>query len=170
MNVETGWRPLGELLVSRGVVTQAELDQALAAQSGTSKRLGEIIVESGFASGAELAATLIEQLGVELARMEEPQGRRQTATLLDEFDLEPAESENPPTRPQLVHLRPRSADVSAGEAALRAELETVEHRLSTLQRALSAVVDMLAAIRAEAAGSAGVTADSPSGYGRQNRR
>ena len=60
------WRPLGRLLVERGLLTGDELEQALAKQQETSQRLGETIVELGFVSGPELANALAAQYGIEL--------------------------------------------------------------------------------------------------------
>jgi hypothetical protein len=60
------WRPLGRLLVDRGLLTADELEHALARQKHTGKRLGETIVECGFVSGPELASALAAQYGIEL--------------------------------------------------------------------------------------------------------
>lgn len=64
---ENVWRPLGELLVDKGLVTKEELDLALAEQSESGRLLGSILVERGFVSGPALAVALAEQYGVELA-------------------------------------------------------------------------------------------------------
>ena len=64
-NVEAAqspWRPLGELFVRRGLITQAELETALAAgvrsiiQPGGSKRDSEVI-EAVRAAGAAMVFT-----------------------------------------------------------------------------------------------------------------
>jgi hypothetical protein len=59
-------RPLGELLVSKGLVTKDELELALAEQAETNRLLGAILVERGYVSGPALAIALAEQYGVEL--------------------------------------------------------------------------------------------------------
>jgi hypothetical protein len=64
------WRPLGELFVARGLITEAELDVALEEQAATGKRLGEILVERGLVSGPDLTSVLMDQLGVEVAKEE----------------------------------------------------------------------------------------------------
>jgi hypothetical protein len=61
------WRPLGRLLVERGLLTDDELELALVKQEQTGKRLGETIVECGFVSGPELSNALASQYGIELA-------------------------------------------------------------------------------------------------------
>jgi hypothetical protein len=58
------WRPLGRLLVDRGLVTKAELEQALREQRCDGRRLGEILVEHSCLSGIALARALAEQHGV----------------------------------------------------------------------------------------------------------
>jgi hypothetical protein len=64
---ESIWRPLGELLIGKGLVTKEELELALAEQSESGRLLGAILVERGFVSGPALAVALAEQYGVELA-------------------------------------------------------------------------------------------------------
>ena len=63
---ENVWRPLGELLVDKGLVSKDELEVALAEQSESGRLLGAILVERGFVSGPALAVALAEQYGVEL--------------------------------------------------------------------------------------------------------
>jgi hypothetical protein len=63
---ENIWRPLGELLVGKGLVTKDELELALAEQAESDRLLGSILVERGFVSGPALAIALAEQYGVEL--------------------------------------------------------------------------------------------------------
>ena len=60
------WRPLGRLLVEKGLIEQTELAEALVQQNDTNGRLGEILIERGAITGAELAHALGEQHGVEL--------------------------------------------------------------------------------------------------------
>jgi hypothetical protein len=63
---ETTWRPLGELLLDKGLVTPDELELALAEQNETNRLLGAILVARGYVSGPALAVALAEQYGVEL--------------------------------------------------------------------------------------------------------
>ena len=55
------WRPIGEVLVDAGVITRAELDEALAEQRTTGKRLGEVLIESGRISWLALAQAIGDQ-------------------------------------------------------------------------------------------------------------
>ena len=60
------WRPLGRLLVEQGLLTDEELERALAQQQTTGRRLGETIVELGFVSSPDLASALAAQYGLVL--------------------------------------------------------------------------------------------------------
>ena len=53
-------RPLGELLVERGLVTAAQLDAVLELQRKTGARIGEILVEQGVITLPDLAGVLAE--------------------------------------------------------------------------------------------------------------
>ena len=63
---ESIWRPLGELLVEKKLLTEEELELALTEQAETGRLLGAILVERGYVSGPALAIALAEQYGVEL--------------------------------------------------------------------------------------------------------
>jgi len=60
------WQPVGELLIAKGLLTQGELDAALAEQKRSGRLVGEILVESGALTAFSLARALTEQHGVEL--------------------------------------------------------------------------------------------------------
>ena len=68
---EQAWRPLGRVLVDLEFLTESQLERALAAQREEGCRLGEILVSRGLLSGGELAQALAEQHGVELAAQDE---------------------------------------------------------------------------------------------------
>jgi hypothetical protein len=60
-----GWRPLGKVLLDGGLVTEHELDEALAEKRAhQDRRLGSILVRLGYISGATLALALAEQHGI----------------------------------------------------------------------------------------------------------
>lgn len=54
---------LGELLVSKNIITSAQLDEALAEQRRTNEFLGNILIKRGFAKEDEIVPVLSEQLG-----------------------------------------------------------------------------------------------------------
>lgn len=58
------WLPLGELLVERGLLSNVQLELALAEQRRTGLRLGEVLVSMGYVSEAALARMLLEQVGL----------------------------------------------------------------------------------------------------------
>jgi hypothetical protein len=55
------WRPLGQLLVQRGLLTPEELEAALDEQERTGGKLGEILLRNGLLSRLALASSLHEQ-------------------------------------------------------------------------------------------------------------
>ena len=59
---------IGDLLVGQGVLTLSQLEQALGAQKGTSRRLGQTLVELGFLDEEQLASALADAL--QLARVD----------------------------------------------------------------------------------------------------
>jgi general secretion pathway protein E/type IV pilus assembly protein PilB len=58
---------LGDLLIEEGLITQSQLEIALATQksSGFSKKLGETLVQEGFVSNKEMAIVLSKQLKID---------------------------------------------------------------------------------------------------------
>ncbi len=66
-------KKLGELLVEARVVTQQQLDSALAQSKGTGKRLGEILIESAGVKEEDLTKALAEQYGMEYFNLDRPE-------------------------------------------------------------------------------------------------
>jgi hypothetical protein len=64
------WRPLGLLLVQKGLVNAFELERALEEQRKTGRLLGQILVRSGYVTSLALTQALAEQHGVELRSAE----------------------------------------------------------------------------------------------------
>lgn len=62
---------LGDLLIAKGLVTEAQLDRLLASQrdEGHQKLLGELLIEHGVLSPEVVAETLAEAYGVPFARV-----------------------------------------------------------------------------------------------------
>ena len=60
------WKPLGELLIERGLLSTEDLEAALAEQKDTGQLLGAILVARKAIAGAVLTMVLAEQAGVEL--------------------------------------------------------------------------------------------------------
>jgi hypothetical protein len=55
------WRPLGSLLVAQGIVSEREIEDALAEQAAAGGRLGEILIELGYATRASIMDALAQQ-------------------------------------------------------------------------------------------------------------
>jgi len=56
-------KPLGQILVERGIITNSQLERALEAQRRTGGLIGEIIIELGFAKEEDIAQCLSLQFG-----------------------------------------------------------------------------------------------------------
>jgi hypothetical protein len=61
----SNWKPLGTLLVEKGMVSDVQLKQALAEQNESGGFLGEILVDKGWLTAADLVFALAAQLGLE---------------------------------------------------------------------------------------------------------
>lgn len=141
------WRPLGRLLVEQGLLTDAELERALAAQQTSGKRLGETIVELGFVSGPDLASALAAQYGLELStesgfgtglrseiQRRHETDRRRFMHVVPALEDEPDESEVAPAPEQ---HEPPPEDGAAPEAALLAQLEEQWAKLAAAEDLLA---------------------------------
>jgi hypothetical protein len=49
---------LGETLVGKGIISQAQLDQALGEQKKTGTKIGDLLVKMGFATKEQVEAAL----------------------------------------------------------------------------------------------------------------
>lgn len=56
-------KQLGELLIERGIINEAQLEKALALQKGKGGLIGEILVGLGFAREEDIAQALTAQYG-----------------------------------------------------------------------------------------------------------
>ena len=63
--------PLGELLVARGLVTDEDIERALAEQQITRERIGDILVGYGLLSNSQLVRVLAEQFGIAFVDLED---------------------------------------------------------------------------------------------------
>lgn len=157
------WRPLGQLFVERGLITQDELEEALVEQEETRKRLGAILVSRGLVSGPELTSVLVDQLGMELTkesgfgsglwdeirrrhtRKADGNGQQAEARKLDA--VTPTEQEPEPAPPPAQAL-----DLDAFEeaiAALSAERAALEQALEEERTAKHQAVQDLMQARAD---------------------
>ena len=64
------WGRIGELFVEKALITGSELEQALAVQAAGGRPLGEVLVSQGLISSPEMTEVLMEQLGRKVAKEE----------------------------------------------------------------------------------------------------
>jgi len=139
------WKPLGELLVDRGLLTMDELDDALEEQEATGERLGTILVARKAVAGAVLTTLLAEQVGVELERqggfgsglfskIAERHGT--AAPEISEPRPAPAAPESDRSLPAIAVER---GDPAYELSALRAELEILRARNAQLEQELASL-------------------------------
>ncbi len=57
-------KKLGEILLKSGLITEAQIEEALDKQRKTGERLGSTLVELGYITEEKIIASLGEQLGV----------------------------------------------------------------------------------------------------------
>src|SRR5574337_1450424 len=54
-------QPIGEILISKGVVTAAQLDEVLRIGKRTNTRVGKVLVNLGYATEKDIAEALADQ-------------------------------------------------------------------------------------------------------------
>ncbi len=91
-------RPIGQILVEKNEISEAELAAALAEQERTGLRLGQILIETGRISWLALARAIAEQV-------------------LDIEDVAPAPERKPEPAPLPTYARPDSAVVAPPQRA-----------------------------------------------------
>jgi type IV pilus assembly protein PilB len=78
------WIPLGEMLVARGLLERAQLEEALRDRATSGRRVGEIVVERGWIKPSQLAEALADQYGFDFVSLSEEQFDPHVASLLPE--------------------------------------------------------------------------------------
>ena len=114
-------RPIGQILVEKNEISEAELAAALAEQERTGRRLGEILIETGRISWLALARAIAEQvLDIEAPPLEP---RRRPPSAGRAAGSRPVVRHAPPPRPLRTPLvgaaavpAPRAAPASAASA------------------------------------------------------
>jgi type IV pilus assembly protein PilB len=79
-------RPLGELLVGRGLVSEDQLRDALTRQTASGKRLGNLLVELDLLDERALTDVLAEQLGLTVVDLSRAEIDPEVVALLPEED------------------------------------------------------------------------------------
>lgn len=70
--IEYPWRPLGELLVRRGLIDEYQLESLLLEQKLSGQLFGELLVAKRIVSPIDMAAVIAEQHGLHLTRRRRP--------------------------------------------------------------------------------------------------
>lgn len=84
---DAAWRPLGELLIERGLIDEYELEHWLMQQKLTGMLLGELLVINRVVSPVEVAAALAVQRGADGVAGGIHEGPRQLGRILVEKEL-----------------------------------------------------------------------------------
>ncbi len=77
-------RMLGELLMSEGLLTQAQLDQALAEQKRQGIRLGQMLDRLGLVSEKDIISVIGKQMGIPFLPLDQPKVDAELLTLVPE--------------------------------------------------------------------------------------
>ncbi len=66
-------KPIGQILLTRGLITQEQLDEALIIQTSTTERLDRILVEKGYVKQKDVLRAYAEQIGVPFVELDRSQ-------------------------------------------------------------------------------------------------
>ncbi len=78
---------LGEVLVEAGLISQAQLEQALQTQQATGERLGRVLVSMGLATQDAIAKAIASQLGLEYVNVQTTSIAEDVLTILPEAQI-----------------------------------------------------------------------------------
>ncbi|NOZ68239.1 MAG: Flp pilus assembly complex ATPase component [Deferribacteres bacterium] len=59
-------KKLGEILIEEGLISEEQLEHALAVQKGKNKKLGKVLIELGYINEMQVAETLTKQLSLQM--------------------------------------------------------------------------------------------------------
>src|SRR5215831_13815323 len=125
--VENSWRSVGEILVQRGLVSETDLDEAVAEEAQTDRRVADILVGRGLVTGHDITSALVEQF----TRFSGPNGAdasqaSPTAEPEPQYELEavtePEAKAEPEAEHELYHVPEPSAEADP-EVGAEAEPE-----------------------------------------------
>jgi len=66
-------KPIGQILLERGLITQEQLDEALAIQTSNAEKLGRILVDRGYVKEKDVLRAYAEQIGVPFVELDRSQ-------------------------------------------------------------------------------------------------
>jgi len=79
-------RPIGQILVEKGEISESDLQEALAEQERSGRRLGEILIEQGRTSWLALARAIAEQV-LDIQNQQAPEPEPETPPLPDAVEM-----------------------------------------------------------------------------------
>ncbi len=141
MSADPARPQLGELLVHKGVLTETQLEHALAEQRNSGAPLGEILVRLGFSKGATIANALADQHG----------GPLRTEYGLSIGPTRPVGTPPDPTRSLAPVPDPGPTEQAAAIARLTAALDEKRLELARVHADLASAAGQIAAATAELA-------------------
>jgi DNA repair exonuclease SbcCD ATPase subunit len=161
---QPGQEPLGTLLVKRGLITDEQLQNALAEQEASGAPLGKIVVERGYVRPEVIAQALATQHGGLLKTEYGFATGFGAGSASDEPVPAPPVSAGAPAP---TALRSELAHASEDAARLRAENERLAQRRAELEQRLASETRRAAALERELAERAGgaVSAAAPTEWG-----
>ena len=77
-------QPLGEMLISKGVITSDQLQIAVKEQGRTGKRLGEVLVSLGFCIEEDISSVVARQVGVKMVELQKIEPDSKALDLVDQ--------------------------------------------------------------------------------------
>lgn len=126
------WRPIGQILVEAGAITDDDLHAALAEQQQSGKRLGEVLIDTGRISWLALAEAIAEQS----SDLEVP--RDEAVVHAPPTTQSAPESTDARTLETLLRERQRAfMELVSTAESLRAKVARLEEELSTASAELS---------------------------------
>ena len=141
------WRPIGTVLVEQGLITDADLEAALAEQRQNGLRLGEILIASGRITWLALANAIAEQ-AKDLDSPTAPPARA-AAAVLEGLDAEPEPAPAPAPAAEELVLPPvgGGSNFTPADFEPGSRLQTVEAMLMDRQRAFLELVQTTESLR-----------------------
>ena len=83
--MQTTYTYFGQRLVERGIINQAQLDEALRRQQTTmaNRKIGEILVRLGYISKSHITEALADQMGISVVRLSELEIPKRITNMMD---------------------------------------------------------------------------------------
>jgi hypothetical protein len=168
--VENGkhpWRPLGQMLVERGLIDEQQLENALREHASSGEPIGSVLVALEYIPEETLRHVLLEQCGLDMSRQEgfgsgllgqlERRGvghrtaAREQAATVEPSPVKTEAVEAPPTptpEPVLVAAAAPDEESAERKGALRETVSTsIDSLLETFEERSQALTAELAAMR-----------------------